>query len=115
MTISFSPEHYNDKLDPTLFDKCYYKLNGHNLMQALKYGLKLLRIHRILQFNQEPFLKDYTDFSTNLRAKSKNAFEKDFFKPMNNSVFGKTMENIRKRCNLSILKGNHDELTLNFE
>ena len=108
----FLPERLNDKLIPNLRDKCYYILNEHNLLQAIKHGLKLVRIHRIITFDQSPWLKTYIDFNTNLRAQSKNAFEKDFFKLMNNSVFGKTMENIRKRCNIEILNDNDDVPTL---
>ena len=104
----FLPERLNDKSIPNLMDKKYYILNEHNLLQALKRGLRLVRIHRVLQFDQTPWLKAYIDFNTNLRAQSKNAFEKDFFKLMNNAVFGKTMENIRKRCNIQIL--NDDDI-----
>ena len=107
----FLPERLNDKLTPNLQNKRYYILNEHNLIQAVKHGLKLVRIHRILTFDQIPWLKTYIDFNTNLRAQSKNAFEKDFFKLMNNSVFGKTMENSRKRCNCKILKLNASDIS----
>ena len=73
------------------------------LDQALRHGLVLERIHRAIEFNQTDWMKPYIDFNTKLRTAATNNFEKDFFKLMNNSVFGKTVENIRKHRNIKLV------------
>ena len=76
-------------------DKEKYVVHILALKLALNHGLKQKQVRRIIQFNQKAWLKPYIDMNTKLRKEAKNDFEKDFFKLMNNSVFGKTMENVR--------------------
>ena len=91
------------KLVCNLFNKKKYVAHISALKQALNHGLKLKNIHRIIEFNQEAWLKPYSDMNTELRKAAKNDFEKDLFKLMNNSVFGKTMENIRKHRDIKLV------------
>ena len=91
------------KLIPMLKDKKEYVLNYRNLQIYMALGLKVNKVHRVIEFDQSPWRKQYIDFNTEKWKHAKNSFEKDFFKLMNNSVFGKTMENLRKRVDVKLV------------
>ena len=109
--MPFLPERMKigktQKLVCNLHDKKKYVVHISILKQALNHGLKLKKVHRVIEFNQEAWLKKYIDMNTELRKKASNDFEKDFFKLMNNAVFGKTMENVRKHRDIKLVKTDH--------
>ena len=88
------------KLVCNLHNKKNYVAHINVLKQALDHGLKLRKVHRVIEFDQEAWLKKYIDFNTDLRMKAIN----DFFKLMNNAVFGKTMENVRKHRDIKLVR-----------
>jgi hypothetical protein len=93
------------KLVPNLMNKTNYVLHSRNLKYYIKLGLKLTKVHRVMEFKQKRWLKPYIDFNTakrTLATKNGDDFGKDFFKLMNNAVFGKTMENVRNRIDYEI-------------
>ena len=91
-----------NKLVFDFHDKKNYVVHIKALKQVLNQGLILKKLHRVIQFNHKAWLKPYIDMNTILRTESKNDFKKDFFKLMNNSVFGKTMENVRKHRDIKL-------------
>ena len=108
--LPFSPEKMKinncSKLACTLYDKKNYVIHISALNQALILGLRLKKVHWVIKSYQEAWLKPYIDMNTNLRTEAKNDFEKDFFKLMNNSVFGKTKENVRNHRDIKVVTTN---------
>lgn len=103
------PGSKTSKLIPNLYDKFFYVIHFSHLKTCLKHGLLLKKIHRVIQFNQSPYLKQYIDMNTELRKKAKSIFEQDFFKLLNNSIFGKTLEDTEKRVSVKLVNKWNDE------
>lgn len=107
--LPFAPERFTPvggktpKLIASLYDKFNYVIHYVHLKACLLNGLILKKIHRILTFRQENYLQKYIDLNTTLRQASTTAFEKDFFKLLNNAIFGKTIENRRKQVNVKLV------------
>ena len=93
----------------TLEDKNNYVVHYRNLQFYLKQGMKLKRVHKMLEFEQECWMEPYIWMNTEFSKKAKSEFEKNFYKLMNNSVFGKTMENLWKRVDIRIVKSNETD------
>ena len=104
---------YNEKDKKLILDllpKKNYKIYYKNLEYYMKLGIKVTKIHKILTFDEKPFLKDYIDLNTNLRKKAINDLEKDLFKLMNNAIFGKSMENVLNRSNIKLINNDPEKL-----
>ena len=86
----------------------YYVIHYRNLSQCLELGMKLQKIYRILKFKQRDWTRPSIDFNTQKRTISSNEADKNFFKLMNKSVYGKTIENSRKRIKIRVVKNSQD-------
>ena len=92
-----------------------YVIHYRNLRQCLEMGLRITAVHRGISFEQSPWMEPYIRKNTELRKTAANSFEKDFFKLMNNSVFGKTIENIRKRQNIILVDNREKAVKLSCQ
>ena len=114
--LPFLPEkmksNKQNKLVCTHNDKKNYVAHIRNIKQALEHGLKLKKVHNAIALYQEAWLKPYIEMNTGLRKNAKNDFEKDFYKLMNNGVFGKTMENVRKHRDIKLVTNNEKRCKL---
>jgi hypothetical protein len=108
MELPLAPEHYDGKLSPNLYSKYNYRLRLENLKFYVENGMILKRIIKIMEFTQKKWLKKYIDTNTEMRKNAKDEAAKNFYKLMNNAVYGKTMENVFGRKNFKLV-GENDE------
>ena len=94
------PKHLHSLHSDLLFLPERMNINGRKKLACNLYDKK---VHRVIKCNQRGWLKEYIDTNSELRKNARNDFEKDFFKLMNNAVFGKTMENVKKHWDIKLV------------
>ena len=97
-----------ENLVPNLRNKDRYVLHYRNLQLYMSLGMRLTEVHRALRFDQRPWMEPYIRMNTELRKKAVSGFEKDLYK-LNNSVFGKTMENLRKQVDVKLVRSHEED------
>ena len=100
------------KLVPNVMSKNNYVIHYRNLQQCLEKAFKLKKVHIILKFKQEDWIKPYIDFKTQKRKEATNDVDQNLFKLLNNAVYGETMENLRKRIKVRIVKKETDKISI---
>ena len=108
-TTSWALGWRRQRLVPNLRNKDRYVLHYRNLQLYTSLGMRLTKVHRTLRFDQSPWVEPYIRMNTELRKKAASDFEKDLYKLMNNSVFGKTMKNLRKRVDVKLVRSNEED------
>ena len=108
----YNSYHPTKKLVSNLYDKERYIVHYRNLKFYLTQGLVLKKIHKVLSFSQDKWMKPYIDLCALQRQNAKTNFQKDFWKLMMNSVFGKSMENLRHRIRLELVTDTKKALKL---
>ena len=93
----------SEKLSPNLYDKTIYVVHSETLRLCIKHGLRLVKVHRILNLRESAWIKPYIDFNSAKRRAAKSSFLQPYYKNLNNMLFGKTMESLRKRMDLELV------------
>ena len=81
-----------------------YLVHYRMLKFYIRHGMKVVKVHTVISFKQSKWLEKYISFNTQKRNKAKNDFEKDFYKLLNNAFYGKTVENVRNRIKVEVIK-----------
>ena len=114
---SIMPENYvsHKKLICDYTDKRKYLIHYRMLKFYIRHGMKIKQVHRVISFKQSKWLEKYIDFNTQKRNQAVNDFEKDFYKLLNNAFYGKTMENVRNRSKIEIIKRDDYDKILKYQ